>query len=36
MKDGKLDPTVQDPALVAFGFGRRIWCVRWLPLLKQP
>ncbi|KZP22542.1 cytochrome P450 [Athelia psychrophila] len=24
MKDGQLDPTVQDPALVAFGYGRRI------------
>jgi len=22
-KDGKLDPTVQDPSLAAFGFGRR-------------
>lgn len=22
-KDGKLDPTVMDPASVAFGFGRR-------------
>ncbi|KDR69251.1 hypothetical protein GALMADRAFT_104206 [Galerina marginata CBS 339.88] len=24
MKDGKLDPTVPDPSLMAFGFGRRI------------
>ncbi|KZP17553.1 cytochrome P450 [Athelia psychrophila] len=24
MKEGKLDPTVQDPALAAFGYGRRI------------
>lgn len=24
LKDGKLDPTVKDPATAAFGFGRRI------------
>lgn len=27
MKDGQLDPTVQDPIIAAFGFGRRIWSV---------
>lgn len=25
--DGKLNPTVQDPELAAFGYGRRIWYV---------
>ena len=24
LKDGKLDPTVRDPSVAAFGFGRRI------------
>ncbi len=23
IRDGKLDPTVRDPATIAFGFGRR-------------
>jgi len=30
-KDGNLDPTVQDPSLAAFGFGRR--CVSALDLV---
>lgn len=25
IKDGKLDLSVLDPAVVAFGYGRRIW-----------
>lgn len=27
MKNGRLDPTVQDPGMAAFGYGRRIWYV---------
>lgn len=27
IRDGKLDPSVQDPEVAAFGYGRRIWCV---------
>ena len=23
MKDGQLDPSIRDPAMMAFGFGRR-------------
>ncbi|EIN04655.1 CyP450 monooxygenase [Punctularia strigosozonata HHB-11173 SS5] len=29
LKDGKLDPTIQDPNVAAFGFGRRICPGRW-------
>lgn len=25
LKDGKLDPEVLDPRIIAFGFGRRVW-----------
>lgn len=25
LKDGKLDPSVRNPTVAAFGFGRRIW-----------
>lgn len=25
VKDGQIDPDVQDPQLAAFGYGRRIW-----------
>lgn len=25
LNDGKINPSVRDPELVAFGFGRRIW-----------
>ncbi|KAF7981481.1 hypothetical protein HWV62_33529 [Athelia sp. TMB] len=27
LKDGRIDPSVQDPEAAAFGYGRRIWCV---------
>ena len=30
LKDGKIDPTVRDPAVAAFGFGRRICPGRFL------
>ncbi|EIN07330.1 cytochrome P450 [Punctularia strigosozonata HHB-11173 SS5] len=30
MKDGQIDPDVLDPALAAFGFGRRICPGRWM------
>lgn len=32
IKDGELDPSVQDPELAAFGYGRRIWWVPPTPL----
>lgn len=32
MKDGKLDPDVQDPTLACFGFGRRICPGRFMAL----
>lgn len=28
IKDGKLDHTVQDPELAAFGYGRRVWYIQ--------
>ena len=35
MKDEKLDLTVQDPALAAFGYGRRNWFVDWCLLFQD-
>jgi cytochrome P450 len=30
LKDGKLNPEIVDPALIAFGFGRRVCAGRYL------
>ena len=36
LRDGQLDPTVQDPDVVSFGSGRRIWYVQFTCIFFSP
>jgi len=36
LKDGQNNPEVKDPDQITFGYGRRYFVLRWMPILYSP